>query len=573
MLHQRETLSWMLQRERRGSERFAHPSFRALATSDGVKYWVDVLRGKVSLHAPAEIPPARGGILGDDTGLGKTVTMIALLQASSALIGRSLPPVPVSSAIIKAVSRLYKVDEGLGAHPSLFAKPFCPTSWNRASLGGGGRRKWSSQWVWGQHQAVVREQSCLDFMMFRAIRGGYRSVGEFKADFDKMLANARLFYGRCADQGLKWMDWERHVGEMEEAWGAVIDRDLPRALRSTLMYATELTDSSDGGRDTGAGRAGTRGNSRAHFSSTAGQGGSLKNRRKLWRSNATLVVVPNDDMVFQWKQRVKQFAPSLHVLCYDHRSKLGALLATLFGDTVETTVVSSPTKRAAGSNGEGVNGGNYDNGEYEDNDSRIVLKRKRIFCGQTPSSFKRRKALFGGHLLGRDPKSMCVVVLCTLAFVSGVNEHTQALTDVFWRRVVVDESQLLGKTQKSNRLELLCELRSSFRWVLTGTPTADRSAQKAASDLTFLQQQLQFLQEPVWSLPHNFAVLRAAWQAQNPVGWMLVYDLFSRIMIRHSKADIAALRQKVETLVGFDLAKEQLYSYKALETMASRNLL
>jgi hypothetical protein len=45
--------------------------------------------------------------------------------------------------------------------------------------------------------------------------------------------------------------------------------------------------------------------------------------------------------------------------------------------------------------------------------------------------------------------------------------NTQALRSIHWRRVVVDESQLLGKVTVSNRLTFLCGLVSDFRWVMT----------------------------------------------------------------------------------------------------------
>lgn len=50
------------------------------------RLWVNVADGMVSANAPARCQPVRGGMLCDEPGLGKTITVLALLLRTRGLL-------------------------------------------------------------------------------------------------------------------------------------------------------------------------------------------------------------------------------------------------------------------------------------------------------------------------------------------------------------------------------------------------------------------------------------------------------------------------------------------------------
>jgi hypothetical protein len=80
--HQRDALAWMRAREAPRAP-LAAPLWRALRCADGTTtVWAHELTGQLSTQPPPRPTDARGGLLCDEPGLGKTVTVIALLLAT-----------------------------------------------------------------------------------------------------------------------------------------------------------------------------------------------------------------------------------------------------------------------------------------------------------------------------------------------------------------------------------------------------------------------------------------------------------------------------------------------------------
>lgn len=82
--HQRNALAWMRARER-PPQLLSDPTQREIVSSRGASYWVDELTGRVSSERPRPASDARGGMFCDEPGLGKTITMLALLLATQGL--------------------------------------------------------------------------------------------------------------------------------------------------------------------------------------------------------------------------------------------------------------------------------------------------------------------------------------------------------------------------------------------------------------------------------------------------------------------------------------------------------
>lgn len=90
--YQKRCLNWMLHREMTPSESTSLWGWTRHQLDDGFTFHTSVF-GHISLAAPASI--ARGGLLAQDVGMGKTVEMLALI-ASNKVVGPTLIVVPTT---------------------------------------------------------------------------------------------------------------------------------------------------------------------------------------------------------------------------------------------------------------------------------------------------------------------------------------------------------------------------------------------------------------------------------------------------------------------------------------------
>ena len=83
--HQRDALAWMRKREGPPAD-VPHPLWRPLLCDGGggpqTTVWGHLLTGEVITAPPDRLPDCRGGMLADEPGLGKTITIIALVLAT-----------------------------------------------------------------------------------------------------------------------------------------------------------------------------------------------------------------------------------------------------------------------------------------------------------------------------------------------------------------------------------------------------------------------------------------------------------------------------------------------------------
>lgn len=642
MPHQRETVAWMMNIElgrinpydsgqtsnliypRDVSKtafpknRQTKPYLRYISTSCGIPICVNMLDCKLSIATGTDegmYNQVKGGILADDTGLGKTVMIIALIHSSASLMGPSPTAPPLNSFLVHLIHTLIQYDSILGR--GSFIEPVS--------------RKHLTEKELAQYQKIIQRPMCLSAMSFKAISNEYASLEHVHDDLKLMLDNSYKWNVDIPRQNGHTVDveLEADIRKMEQAWDYCVNFFRPRAA-SSIIYYVPARNSGDplGGRSRltqghrkgkvrlcsisssasptstsslkrkrmgvnhhwGVEKLGASspytgqppatssvaftaqlrrfcrsqdvysqmerevhsqeilGDSSGtkkpvhlkqvqrildfHTGLKAGAAGMAKAKRML-RSNATLVVVPHEDLVKQWEDRLRHFTPTLPVIHF-YRSSDCLPFEGLFQRVRGPEGV---LELAGGKEGES-----------------ITIKRTN-----------------GKGLPAWEAK--CVVVLSTLSFLSGSFGSKDVLKDIHWRRIVVDESQALGRTTMSSRLQLLCELISDFRWVMTGTPTADRHVSEAASDLTYLQQQLAFLREPVWSRRENFNRLRSLWLSKHPAGWAWVKELFGRVAIRHDKESITFLRSRTEYFVDFKMKEGQVNGYNSLVAMAARNLM
>ncbi|CAD7696884.1 unnamed protein product [Ostreobium quekettii] len=93
--HQRAAVRWMVARERASGE-VPHPYIRALKTKSGRPFHVNTVTGEFMLKAPPAVMDFRGGMLCDEPGLGKTVTVLSTIVRTKG----TLPEAPAGAQVV-----------------------------------------------------------------------------------------------------------------------------------------------------------------------------------------------------------------------------------------------------------------------------------------------------------------------------------------------------------------------------------------------------------------------------------------------------------------------------------------
>jgi len=85
--HQRRAVAWMLRRETR-PERISNPSVEEFCSKKGKDFYINLCKGvSLSFEAEKEVEDVRGGFLCDEPGMGKTITVLALILKSRSMRG------------------------------------------------------------------------------------------------------------------------------------------------------------------------------------------------------------------------------------------------------------------------------------------------------------------------------------------------------------------------------------------------------------------------------------------------------------------------------------------------------
>ncbi|KAF1320466.1 F-box protein, partial [Globisporangium splendens] len=162
----------------------------------------------------------------------------------------------------------------------------------------------------------------------------------------------------------------------------------------------------------------------------------------------------------------------------------------------------------------------------------------------------------------------------TARFIDGeIRGELSALLRIHWVRIVVDEGHKLGGTTETSQMRMARVFHAEKRWVMTGTPTPNTLQ---SADLRHMHGLLVFLQDAPYGNPDGKAWLKAVakpFERNEPIAFLRVKHLLSRIMMRHTKHSIRdILPDPIRRVTIIDPTPKEYDVYNAVAASVRANL-
>jgi len=162
-------------------------------------------------------------------------------------------------------------------------------------------------------------------------------------------------------------------------------------------------------------------------------------------------------------------------------------------------------------------------------------------------------------------------------FYSNVSQSEEAcaLLKVDWLRMVVDEGHSMGRGRDNSAISFASWVEAERRWAMTGTPTRQTSAQSGLSSIMNL---MQYLKHDFFSRRQDGVVV---WQSHIARGWnkgllcsfYRLRSLLKLLMVRHTKRDIEELQPPEYQTTTLDMSPEEVKTYNTLVCAVQSNLI
>ncbi|CAM9724626.1 unnamed protein product [Ectocarpus sp. 12 AP-2014] len=502
-----------------GWEKGARPDVSLPSPTAGGRLWINVVDGMVWPSAPAPCSEVRGGMLCDEPGLGKTITVLALLLRTRGLLPGAVPiPLGVSSstrsggvsaeeqwrnwgslerqgAMMKVI-RALQISDPAG----MFSRVL-----DEETLEELGMPDYVA--VVGEPidlQTIARqERTATSLPCSRGPRSSvtsYDTFQEFASDVRKVFSNAIAYHsgggggggggdgaavsdrsnggGGCGVDG-----GDTFVQQVRQRGPYGRDRAMPKVAEAAEELSREAEDLLKGvfvGRRI----------DRAEV--------LVERLRALKPSSATLIVVP-PPMLPHWRNQL-----TLHA----EHGRLGPVF--------------------------------FD----ERSDTRLPPVDELKEFGVVVTTYQR--------LTNEQP-----------------GWSDSPLSRIHWLRMVLDEGHAMGTSAMTSCGDVARRIEAERRWVMTGTPTPTTSADAALRNLSNL---LNLLREKEYS-PEWRRNVRGPFIANKPEGRERLRKLLSEVMIRHTKADLLSIPPPVRESALLNMSQQETLAYDTIVSFVRSNLL
>ncbi|KAL7548569.1 hypothetical protein ACHAWF_011856 [Thalassiosira exigua] len=149
------------------------------------------------------------------------------------------------------------------------------------------------------------------------------------------------------------------------------------------------------------------------------------------------------------------------------------------------------------------------------------------------------------------------------------------LLKVHWLRVIVDEGHVMGKNNSTNMIKFSSWLYAERHWAMTGTPTQQVNSQSGLRNLYHLTNFLRhdfFSQrlgrEKVWN-----SLIDQGWRAGCLSSFFRLKHIVSYLMVRHTKADFVEIPPPLFSTKSICLSRSESKTYNTIISSIRTNII
>jgi hypothetical protein len=203
---------------------------------------------------------------------------------------------------------------------------------------------------------------------------------------------------------------------------------------------------------------------------------------------------------------------------------------------------------------------------------RVVLTTNQRFSNEW------RKGSFENELKKKDAyaaKETLNNMMAPFSDFDRSGEEASPLLKVNWLRMIVDEGHSMGKGKDGSHISFASWVNAERRWAMTGTPTKQTSSQTGLSNILNLMKYLNhdfFSRRQSGDVVWNQLIMRG-WNRGFLSSFFRMKSLFTLLMVRHTKNDIEELPPPTYKTTILPMSQEEVSTYNTLCCAIQTNLL
>uniref|UniRef100_A0A7S2KSK3 Uncharacterized protein n=1 Tax=Skeletonema marinoi TaxID=267567 RepID=A0A7S2KSK3_9STRA len=155
-----------------------------------------------------------------------------------------------------------------------------------------------------------------------------------------------------------------------------------------------------------------------------------------------------------------------------------------------------------------------------------------------------------------------------------LSEEASPLLKVHWLRLIVDEGHTMGKNP-NNTIQFCSWITAQRRWGMTGTPTNQIASQTGLRNLFFLQNFVkhnffsrELGKEKLWN-----SLINNGWKDDHLASFYRLKHLLSFLMVRHTKDDLVELPPPIYLTTSINLSQSEKKTYNTLVSSVRTNII
>jgi len=498
---------------------------------------------------------ARGGLLCDDPGLGKTITVLSLILQTHGLSTESdeLPTRNMNDSAV--VSDDIIID-------SYWREVLVESTRSYELRGIALQLRKRDDGLYFQYNVmdvltpdeqrlyseIIESPICMNDVLLKIEEDAYSSsVFDFYQDVRRIYSNAMKFNSpthyihQRAEYLLKELDALFVLFKQSQLQAAIASEKRTRSNLGTLIAEKKRLDLHD----------------------------------NLISSRATLLVVPHT-LLKHWEEQIKlhvdfSACSSKRPLIFRHRSnsnvRRSRMKHSTFEELSDVDLAYNDSFYHAVFLDESTD--ELPDAEFLSKFLIVITTTKRLTNEWKHGSFEEQLRKDKNMISSKSYRSFNYDV-----FDQYSDSSPSSLLKVHWLRLIVDEGHSMGKKgSPTNSIDVASWISAERRFAMTGTPTPQTVTNTGLGNLFGL---MRFLKHDYFCAPHygeeRYKILDRGFKSGDVATFFKIRQLLNLFMVRHTKRDIEQLHKPVFTRTYTDMSDSETLAYNTLVSAVQSNL-